>query len=105
MGKVIIMEDNPGLSVEHYRGIAQKLGLHNDLPPRCHVHIAGEGPDGHLRVIEVWDSLEDVEAFLHESVHPEREEHLAGGIVRQVWELENLVVTDDEDHVRAGNWA
>ncbi|HUX05584.1 MAG TPA: hypothetical protein VMV53_11860 [Acidimicrobiales bacterium] len=41
-----------------------------------------------------------MDKFLHTHVHPEREEHLEGGVIRQVWELEHMVVTDDEEHVR-----
>lgn len=99
MGKIVIMEDNPGLTLEAYREIAKKLGVDKELPQGCHVHIVGMGPDGHLRVINVWDSVEAVDKFLHTHVHPEREEHLSGGVVRQVWELEQLTVTDDEEHV------
>ena len=99
MGKIVIMEDNPGLTLEKYHEIAKKIGLDKKLAPGCHVHIVGLGPDGHLRVVDVWDSQEAVEAFLHTHVHPEREEHLTGGVVRQVWELEHLLVTDDKNHV------
>lgn len=100
MGKIVIMEDNPGLTLEKYWEIAPKIGVDKDLPEGCHVHIVGLGPEGHLRVIDVWDSVEAVDKFLHTHVHPEREEHLKGGVVRQVWELEHMVVTDDEEHVR-----
>ena len=99
MGKIVIMEDNPGLTIEKYREIAKNIGVDKELPKGCHVHIVGLGPDGHLRVIDVWDNIEAVDAFLHTHVHPEREEHLAGGVIRQVWELEQLTVTDDDEHV------
>ena len=99
MGKIVIMEDNPGLTVEKYWEISKNIGVDKSLPEGCHVHIVGLSPDGHLRVINVWDSVEAVDKFLHTHVHPEREEHLTGGIVRQVWQLEQLTVTDDEQHV------
>ncbi|HUX05585.1 MAG TPA: hypothetical protein VMV53_11865 [Acidimicrobiales bacterium] len=53
MGKIVIMEDNPGLTLEKYWEIAPKIGVDKDLPEGCHVHIVGLGPEGHLRVIDV----------------------------------------------------
>ncbi len=99
MGKIVLLEDNPGLTEEHYWDIVGKTGHAHDLPDGCHVHIAGMSPDGHLRVITVWDDRETMETFHKEVLHQERKEHLKEDVKRQIWELENLVVTDRGEHV------
>jgi hypothetical protein len=41
--------------------INQELG--EDMPDGCDYHVAFIGPDGNIRVSEIWDSREQLEAF------------------------------------------
>jgi hypothetical protein len=50
--------------IEHYDAVEARLGEGNEeRPSGGHVHIAAVGEDG-FKVIEVWDSAEDVERYL-----------------------------------------
>jgi hypothetical protein len=41
--------------------VNQELG--EELPDGCELHVAFIGPDGNVRVSEIWDSQEQLEAF------------------------------------------
>jgi hypothetical protein len=87
------------VTAEHYFAIAKKLGYEKTLPAGCHVQIAGVSPDGHLRVISVWDDRETADKFHQSEVHGERKDLLTSGVKREIWDLEHMIVTDDEAHV------
>ena len=54
--------DVPGATREQYDQVNEKLP---ELPEGGRVHIAGSTTDG-LRVIEVWDSKEQIDRFMEE---------------------------------------
>ena len=45
------------------RPATTKLGFGDSPPPGATLHIAARGEDGKIRVIEVWDSRDEAEAF------------------------------------------
>lgn len=53
--------DVKGGTVEHYEAVVERTG--NDKPGGVHAHIMGVTDDG-FKVIEVWDSVEDVERYM-----------------------------------------
>ena len=52
-----------GAKPEQYEQIRAHIGLGDAPPPGSMLHIAAIGDDGLMRVIEVWDSRDQAEAF------------------------------------------
>jgi len=51
----------PGATLDQYEQVNEQLG--SEKPEGVHVHIAGKIEDG-LRVIEVWDSSEQIDRYM-----------------------------------------
>jgi hypothetical protein len=52
-----------GATPEDYERVSDKVGARNSPPEGGQLHIAAKGEDGTIRIIEVWDSREQAEAF------------------------------------------
>ena len=65
---IAMLVDNPEGSQEIYEKVRAELGL--EAPAGGILHVAGPGPNGGWRVIEVWDSVEDASRFLKERFAP-----------------------------------
>lgn len=65
---VVMLIDNPDGSQEVYDALRAKLQF--DSPLGGTAHIAGPGPNGGWRVIEVWESAEAASQFLTERFAP-----------------------------------
>jgi hypothetical protein len=52
-----------GRTPEEYDQVREKVGIGDTPPAGGKLHIAARGDDGKIRVIEVWDSREEAEAF------------------------------------------
>jgi len=63
---VVMMIDNPSGSQEIYERASSGMSL----PLGGSVHLAGPGPDGGWRVIEVWASEEEAHRFLRDALAP-----------------------------------
>lgn len=57
--------DVKGGKLEHYDAVADRIG--SEKPQGAHVHIAAATDDGFM-VIEVWDSVEDVDSYMAEGL-------------------------------------
>jgi hypothetical protein len=68
---VAMIVDNPEGSQDAYERIRALLGVEGPAGGIC--HLAGPGPDGGWRVIEVWESEEDAQRFMKERVAPAAE--------------------------------
>ncbi len=53
--------DVPGATLDQYDQVNQQLS--SEKPDGVRVHIAGES-DGGIRVIEVWDSTDDIDRYM-----------------------------------------
>jgi hypothetical protein len=65
---VAMVVDNPNGSQEIYDRVSELIGL--DRPAGGVCHLAGPGPNGGWRVIEVFDSEQDARRFVQERVTP-----------------------------------
>ena len=65
---IAMLVDNPDGSQETYERVLGKLGV--ERPFGGLVHIAGPSPNGGWRVIEVFESEEDVRRFVKERMVP-----------------------------------
>lgn len=65
---VAMLIDNPDGSQEFYEALRAELRV--DGPLGGTAHIAGPGPNGGWRVIEIWDSTEAASQFLRERFAP-----------------------------------
>ncbi len=88
---VAMLIDNPNGSQELYEKLRSEIGL--TQPAGGKAHIAGPGPDGGWRVIEVWDSIEEASAFLRDRFAPALR---AAGVTGeppqpQFWPVHNLM--------------
>jgi hypothetical protein len=52
-----------GLTRAHYEEVGEKLQAKGQWPPDGLIAHVGFGPDGDMRVSEVWESREQLEAF------------------------------------------
>ena len=55
-----------------YDQMRERLGIVDAPPPGGSFHVAAVGEDGNVRIVEVWDSREQAEAW-GEKVNAERE--------------------------------
>lgn len=84
------MYNNPNLTQEQYDGMVAKTRVKDNPPDGAVVHIAGPTSDGGWRVIEVWESEEQAQAW-DDKLNPALE---AAGIVRpapEIWQVHNLI--------------
>lgn len=85
------MFDNPNVTIDQYDATVEQLGVSNEnMPEGGMIHIAGAGPDGSWRVIEVWESEGHARAW-DETLEPVL---AARGIARpapQTWQVHNLI--------------
>lgn len=65
---VAMLIDNPHGTQELYERIRAEIGLTGPAGGRA--HLAGPGPNGGWRVVEVWDSIEEASAFLKDRFVP-----------------------------------
>ena len=63
-----MMVDNPHGSQEAYERVADLLG--DGRPPGGVLHLAGPGPNGGWRVIELWESEAAARRFFEERLLP-----------------------------------
>ncbi len=66
------------ITPEEYDQVRERLGSGDLPPPGAVFHVAAIGEDGAVRIIEVWDSREQAEAW-GEKVAAAREEAGFGG--------------------------
>src|SRR3954451_4877292 len=65
----IIMDFAAGES-DQYDRVIEQMELDGKVAPGAHAHVAGPGPDGGWRVVDVWESPEQFEAFANEKIAP-----------------------------------
>lgn len=84
--------DTPEGNSDRYDAVRERLGISNENPPEGAIlHIAGAGPNGGWRVVEVWESTEHAQKFAREVLEPALRD---AGIERpapQVWPVHNLM--------------
>jgi hypothetical protein len=76
-----------GASPEQYEKVRDKVGARDNPPDGGQLHIAAKGTDGTIRIIEVWDTREQAEAF-GEKVRAARQDMGIGGAPPPVEYLE-----------------
>jgi hypothetical protein len=85
---VAMMVDNPDGSQEIYDRVREVIGL--ERPAGGIFHVAGPGPDGGWRVLEIWESEEEAKRFFTEQVRPAIEAiGAAPPPPPQVWRVHN----------------
>ena len=67
---VAFIVDFPDGTVEKYDAVTADMRLEGRLPAGGVFHVAGPGPAGGLRVIDVWESDAVFEAFIRDEVAP-----------------------------------
>jgi len=67
-----------GVTSQEYDQLRERLGVGDTPPPGAGFHVAGIGQDGKIRILEVWDSREEADAWT-EKVTAAREEAGFGG--------------------------
>jgi hypothetical protein len=65
---VVMMVDNPNGTAELYEKVRAELAPQR--PAGGILHVAGASPTGGFRVIELWETREEAERFLRESLQP-----------------------------------
>lgn len=62
-----------GITPEQYDQMRSRLGVGDSPPPGASLHLAANGEDGKIRIVEVWDSREEAERWA-EKVSAARQE-------------------------------
>ena len=66
-------------STTNYDAVSERLGVDADPPAGLIVHTAGFDKDaGVFRIMDVWETKEDVDRFMHGRVMPIVQELMAG---------------------------
>lgn len=52
-----------GITPDEYDQMRERLGMADAPPPGGASHVAAIGEDGKIRIVEVWDSREQAEAW------------------------------------------
>lgn len=84
------VQDTKGVTLAQYDRVAAEVG--KDAPDGLIVHVAGEGPAGDLRIIDVWESKEAYERYRSERLTPAIMRATGGQTAPQ--EVEELIVHD-----------
>ncbi len=66
---IIRIQDASGVTREMYDAVSEKLDVENDPPDGMILHTASE-VDGHMHIIDVWESEEAAERFGNERLGP-----------------------------------
>jgi hypothetical protein len=85
--------DNPNVTQEQYDQSSQAIGVTSEnVPDGGILHVAGPGPNGGWRVVEIWESEDAARKFDEEEVEPVLQQ---AGIQRpapEKWEVHRLIV-------------
>ena len=88
---VAMLIDNPQGSEELYERVRDLLG--DGGPPSGALHLAGPGPDGGWRVIELWESEAAARRFFEERLLPAVEAVGTSGLpAPQYWPVHRYAV-------------
>jgi hypothetical protein len=90
-----MLQETPGLTVEMYDAVNEKMDIANNPPAGLIVHTCGP-MEGGLRIFDVWESAAAFERFAEERVRPAVDEVMqgqqgGGPPSVEVYELHNLV--------------
>jgi hypothetical protein len=87
------MFDNPAVTQEQYDAASQQVGVTpGNMPEGGILHVAGQGPDGGWRVVEIWESEEAARKFDEERVEPVLQQVGIQRPAPAVWQVHNLVM-------------
>ena len=87
------MFDNPNGSQEQYDAASEQVGVTSEnIPDGGILHVAGPGPDGGWRVLEIWESEEAAQKFDQERIEPALEKVGVERSAPQTWQVHNLVM-------------
>ena len=78
MAVAVIQETPDIVTVELYDAVNEKLDAYDTPPQGLLVHAAGAKEGGGFRIVDIWESAEDMERFTNERLRPAIEE-VAGG--------------------------
>jgi hypothetical protein len=68
-----------GATPDQYEQVRARVGLGDEVPPGGVLHIAAQGDDGMIRVVEVWESREQAEEFTKKVMAAREELGIATG--------------------------
>jgi len=68
-----------GTSPAQYDHLRDALAITSTPPPGAVFHLAAIGEDGNIRIVEVWDSREEAEAWGEKVMAARAEAGLVGG--------------------------
>ena len=92
---VVVSAVSPGIDVERYEAVTDRVMPGGQLPEGCQLHIAGPVDQG-WRVITVWDTREAFDQFRQEKLMPAFKEVAGGGsppvLTPEVNEVHKLIV-------------
>jgi hypothetical protein len=89
----IRMFTNPDGTQDQYDAASAQIGVGSDNMPEGGVlHVAGPGPDGGWRVVEIWESEDAAQKFDAEKVEPVLQQVGIQRPTPETWQVHNLVM-------------
>ena len=67
---ISMVQETPEATVEMYDAVAARLGMEEDPPRGMIVHSAAAMEGGGLRIVDIWESREDLDRFRQERLIP-----------------------------------
>jgi len=84
------IQDFDGATLDQYDQILEKMDLGGKLPPGAVFHWAAKTDDG-LRVVDVWETPEQFQAFAEEKIGPLSQEVGVGEPTVTSYEVHNIL--------------
>jgi hypothetical protein len=88
---VLLVADIPGGTAEQDDAIVKALGLADDPPKGALMRVAGPSDAG-WRIVSLWDTREDFEAFRETRLNPALEQQGRPSPTLDFWPIETVIV-------------
>ena len=76
---IVLHLEMPEVSIDNYDAVSDRVGLDDDPPQGLILHSSAEMEGGGVRIVDVWESKEDLDRFEQERVMPAIREGELGG--------------------------
>ena len=88
---IAVLLEFPGVTVEQYDAVIKEMNLGGKPAPHGIFHVAGPKEGGGIRIVDVWESQEEMERFTREQIGPITQKHGIAPPKVTVWPAHNIL--------------